>query len=409
MDCNNFFVSCERLFRPDLRHKPTAVLSSNDGCIVARSQEVKDLGISMGVPFFQVKDICKKEGITLFSSNFPLYRDISSRVMCALKEEFENCEVYSVDESFFQVEEDVSDDEILEIRARIMQKTGIPVSFGIGKTKTIAKSASTFAKKGTGVRIFDMNGWNAVIHEVSCGSIWGIGRQTTDKLRKTGINTVGDFLLKGIAYYRNDYGVVGERMYQELVGTPMYGVGDTDYSIPKSMTSTRSFKGVVKNRSVLESAIGYHATHLAEKLRAEGITATSLTVIASPSRFGDYALRKNSATRILEYPTSDTTVLLKESLKLLDMFYDAEIPYKKAGILLGGIIPDGYVSKTIFSDTDTKSDSIYEVTDHLNERFGSGTIHPGVVFETSRWKDRAALRSKEYTTDWNEIRSIKAI
>jgi DNA polymerase V len=198
MDCNNFFVSCERLFRPDLLKKPVAVLSSNDGCIVARSQEVKELGIPMGAPYFMVRAICKKEGVTLFSSNFRLYRDISARVMHALCEEVDTFEVYSIDEAFFSIEETVTEEEVLLLRERIMQKTGIPVSFGIARTKTIAKAAGDHAKKESGVSILDATLWETKISEIPCGSIWGIGRQTSAKLTKLGINTVADLISKDI-------------------------------------------------------------------------------------------------------------------------------------------------------------------------------------------------------------------
>jgi DNA polymerase V len=181
LDCNNFFVSCERLFRPDLLKRPVAVLSSNDGCIVARSAEVKDLGVPMGVPYFQVKDVLTKAGAVLFSSNFTLYRDVSARVMDTLEDEVGLIDVYSIDEAFFEVEDDATEADVLAIRARVMKEVGVPVSIGIASTKTLAKQASVLAKKGNGVCILTDALWQEKMEEVPCGSVWGLGRQTVIK------------------------------------------------------------------------------------------------------------------------------------------------------------------------------------------------------------------------------------
>jgi DNA polymerase V len=202
MDCNNFFVSCERLFRPDLAKCPVAVLSSNDGCIVSRSQEVKDLGIAMGVPYFEVKSLCKKYNITLFSSNFTLYRDISTRVMATLKEFVDDIEIYSIDEAFFGVPKTMDETTLISIRAEIIRKTGIPVSIGVAPTKTLAKVANDRAKKGGGVMVLTKEVWKILQGEVSCSSIWGIGRQTSQKLTELGINSVAELLARDRLLYR---------------------------------------------------------------------------------------------------------------------------------------------------------------------------------------------------------------
>ncbi len=409
MDCNNFFVSCERLFRPDLTKKPVAVLSSNDGCIVARSQEVKDLGISMGVPYFQVKDMCKKHDITLFSSNFPLYRDVSSRVMSALKAEFGLCEVYSVDEAFFEVENDIYEEHIAEIRRKIMQKTGIPVSFGVGATKTIAKIASTYAKRGNGTYFMGSDTWKQVQPEIPCGKIWGIGRKTSQALTKLGISNVSELLVHDISFFRNNFGVVGERLYLELREKPAYQVGDVHTVEHQSLTSSRSFHEEVHNREILESALGYHTAHLAEKLRMKGWTAQQLTILVAPSRFGDFAYQKHTASVTLSLPTNDTSVLLREALTLFKTVYDLNIPYKKAGVIFSQIVPSAFVPTSLF-EAETKNQSkLYEIFDELNLRFGSGTVRPGVVLNPEKWQESRKLKSPEYTTQWCEIARVKAI
>jgi DNA polymerase V len=285
MDCNNFFVSCERLFRPDLRGKPVAVLSSNDGCIVARSEEVKQLGIPMGVPHFQVKDLCEKHQITIFSSNFTLYRDISSRVMQALREECDHVFIYSIDESFFEVEEGMDTNGIAKIRTRIMEKTGIPVSFGIAPTKTIAKIANSEAKKGNGVVWLSVEEAQRRYGALSCGSVWGIGRQTSRRLSDLGVRTVAEFVERGRSFARQEFGVVGERLFLELTGIRTDGAEDEE-SVQGSIMSTRSFGKETRSKEVLLSALGHHISHVGEKLREDDLMTSSLRILCLPSRHG---------------------------------------------------------------------------------------------------------------------------
>lgn len=409
MDCNNFFVSCERLFRPDLIKKPVAVLSANDGCIVARSQEVKDLGVPMGAPFFEIKDLCEKEGVTIFSSNFTLYRDLSARVMAALREECGSIVVYSIDEAFFELESEVDIEALTLMRARITQKTGIPVSFGVASTKTLAKIANAEAKRGTGVSFLTDDRLQDIAHTVSCGSVWGIGRETAAKLATFNIKTVADLLLQGLGFMRQHFGVHGERLFFELSGIAAY-TDDTEDAVHASISSTRSFAQIVRKRSVLESALGHHVAHVAEKLRERGVVASRLSIVAAPSRHGSYALRQGTAMRDLLVPTNDTTILLKESLSLLGTLYDAEIPYKKAGVTVSGIIPETYVSGNLFETPSKESGGgMYQTVDLINSRFGQGTIRPALTLGASAWQESKKRKSPEYTTQWAHIARVKAI
>jgi DNA polymerase V len=410
MDCNNFFVSCERLFRPDLRGKPVAVLSSNDGCIVARSQEVKDLGIPMGVPLFQVKDIVKKNNITLFSSNFPLYRDISSRVMYALREEFEEISVYSIDEAFFDLEKGQSILDIQGIRERIIKKTGIPVSFGLAPTKTIAKLANVEAKKGNGVVLLTIEDALNRYECVSCGAVWGVGRQMTKRLDVLGIRTVSAMLKKGLYFMRQEFGVQGERIFLELTGVRAEG-GSHDLPANASIMSTRSFSGTHTDKAVIMSALGHHIAHVSLKLRERGLKARSLTIICAPSRHGDFALRRGGRSIDLEIPTNDTTVLLKSAHDLLGTFFESEVPYKKAGVIVSGLIPDAYVANSLFESSQNAKEkrTVDDVVDAINERFGRDTVRSGVILNTSTWAANSRLRSYEYTTNWGDIAKVKAI
>jgi DNA polymerase V len=250
LDCNNFFVSCERLFRPDLLKKPVAVLSSNDGCIVARSQEVKDLGVPMGIPYFQVKDVLTKANATLFSSNFTLYRDISARVMETLEKEVGFCDVYSIDEAFFEVSDDATEADVLSIRSRVMQDVGLPVSIGVASTKTLAKQASVMAKKGNGVCILTESLWKEKMETAQCSSVWGLGRQTTAKLRELGVKTVAEFLALDRSVVRKHFGVGGDRIYMELTGVVVHKLGSQSLDVQQSIMSTRSFE---KNKNYTEA------------------------------------------------------------------------------------------------------------------------------------------------------------
>lgn len=421
MDCNNFFVSCERLFRPDLVGKPVAVLSSNDGCIIARSQEVKDMCIPMGAPLFQIRAQCKKENVTFFSSNFNLYRDISARVMNALRAECGDIEIYSIDEAFFAVPEPISEEKIAEIRSRIIQKTGIPVSIGVAETKTLAKVANSIAKKryvrrptsniGEGVCVMDRELWEATARSMSCGSVWGIGRQTSAFLTKTGIHTVADLLAQDRTFIKSSLGVVGERLILELSGIPVSRLGDHRGDIQESFTSTRSFGKIVTDKLILQSALGHHVAHVAEKLRAHELVASTISVMARGSRFGDFSHRRGVVTSALIVPTDDTFVLTKEALRLLDSFFDPEIPYKKAGIILGGIEPKHFAPVSLFPEEgqNLNTSTLSILSDSLNKRFGRDTLRPGITLGKEKWQEHKEKLSPQYTTRWTEIAHVKAI
>lgn len=412
MDCNNFFVSCERLFRPDLKNKPVAVLSSNDGCIVARSQEVKDIGIPMGIPYFQVKDICAKERITLFSSNFPLYRDISARVMSVLKELAPHVEVYSIDEAFFGggTSGELTETYVREIRDAVMKRVGIPVSIGIAETKTLAKYASSVAKKGSGVYLLDAKTWEEEAKNVPCGTIWGIGRKTTEKLRKLSILNVKDIKDIGMSFMRSEFGVGGERLFMELSGISVYEQNPSEDHFQKSIMSTRSFEKNITKLSTLESAVGYHVLHVAEKLRVEESVASKMVVYIRPSRHGDYAHAGRSKEIFLPIPTSETSVLLADAVAAVQALYEKGVPYKKAGVIVSGLVPKEYVSESLFEAPKVTSDvsTLDALTDSINKRFGSLTLRPARVLLISAFAPKLGKRSPRYTTEWTDIASVKA-
>jgi DNA polymerase V len=386
-----------------------AVLSSNDGCIVARSQEVKDLGIPMGIPYFQVKDVLTQANATLFSSNFTLYRDISARVMQTLEAEVGLCDVYSIDEAFFEVPDDATEADIRAVRSRVMQDVGLPVSIGIASTKTLAKQASVMAKKGNGVCMLTEALWKEKMVIASCASVWGLGRQTTAKLRELGVKTVAEFLALDRSVIRKHFGVGGDRIYLELQGIVVHKLGSSHDDVQQSIMSTRSFEKTTNKLSDLESAIGYHVSEVAEKLREKKLLTTHLSVIIQASRHGDFMLRRGSSEVVLPMPIADTQTLLHEALAQVHKLYDSEVPYKKAGVVVGGLIPETYLTHSLFDAQEETKDtvSVDSVRDILNEKFGHGTVRSGVVLQSGA-RGSQKLRSKEYTTNWKDIPTISA-
>ena len=410
LDCNNFFVSCERLFRPDLEGRAVAVLSSNDGCVVARSQEVKDLGIAMGVPYFQVKDICDREKVVLFSGNLTLYRDISSRVMQVLADEVGKCEIYSIDEAFFTLPDDVSIQRVEEIRDAVIKKVGIPVSVGVASTKTLAKQASTIGKQGVGFYILESDDWNERAKEAKCGGVWGLGRQTVTKLSELGIKTVSDFMCMPLPEIRRHFGISTERIYSELHGTSVFTVGSNSSSIRKSLASTGSFAKTTTDIVDLESAVAKHVTSISQKLRERKILCTRMNVQIQTDRYGDFFMQGHSAEVILTEPSADTQVLLKQALKEVQRMYQSNVPYKKAGVSVSSLMPESYVTHDLFTEKKDAKDSgnIDEVTDTINKKFGMGMIRSAAILDT-RARSKVERRSPSYTTSWKDIPSVQAI
>ncbi len=410
LDCNNFFVSCERLFRPDLAFKPVVVLSSNDGCIVARSQEVKAMGVPMGIPLFQARQLVDMTAVTLFSSNFPLYRDMSARVMRVLQHAIDTCEIYSIDESFFTLPASITESEVAEIRATVMRQTGIPVSIGVGATKTLAKVGSKLAKKSGGVRIVSAAVWQTEAATYPLEDIWNLGRATARRLRTYHVATPAAFMALSRSWVQEQFGVLGCRLYDELHGVSVYEVGVNTHEVAQSIASTRSFARASSERSALESAVGYHLTHVAEKLRQRSLVPSWLTIELRPSRHGDFAYKKGSVTVPLLEPTTSTTLLLKSALAGFATLYEPGVPYKKAGVTAGGLIPESYVQPLLFhtSGTPVADSQLDSVADAINLRFGAGTVRPALVLDTPL-KSSAALRSPSYTTLWKDIPSLKAL
>jgi DNA polymerase V len=407
LDCNNFFVSCERLFRPDLLGKPVVVLSSNDGCVVARSQEIKDMGIAMGVPYFQIKDILNKACATTFSSNFPLYRDISRRVIQVMRSELETVEQYSVDEAFFVTD---SNPELIsrQLKLAVEKLVGIPVSVGIARTKTQAKFASTLAKKSDGICVLDESGWTGLIGTVLLSKIWGVGGQLEMKYKQNGLLTVADLLAVDRSRVARIFGSGGVQLQSELNGQSVLLVKKR-MALQQSVTSSRSFAKTTTEKAVLADAVAYHVRQVAADLRAQGLETKSIRVSIQPSRHGDFVLRGGSKEAVLPVTTANTIYLLQVANELLESIYEPSVPYKKAGVILTGLTAVGLGQQQLFeTGTETKSDSLMAVIDKLNSRKGKELVTLGSRLRTEEWRSRTDVPSPAYTTRWTDVVSVQA-
>ncbi|MBP9843275.1 MAG: Y-family DNA polymerase, partial [Candidatus Pacebacteria bacterium] len=327
LDCNNFFVSCERLFRPDLREKPVVVLSSNDGAVVARSKEIKDKGIPMGVPYFQIKDIIKDIGATTFSSHFALYRDISRRVFEAMRKELDRVEQYSVDEAFFilQGEEGTVLEIAKKVKDRVEREVGIPVSVGIARSKTQAKYANTVSKKTTGLYLLTDEDWGVVQKKVRLGELWGVGLRSAEAFKRHGLTTVEHLLALERRQVDELFGVAGVRLWQELQGIASSQITRKSF-VKQSILHSRSFKNTTTDLTVLQDAVAYHIREAAEDLRAQSQKTKSLQVTLGTSRHGDYFLHGGRAVRQFDVATNDTFALLRAGSELLKELYAVGVP-----------------------------------------------------------------------------------
>ncbi len=409
MDCNNFFVSCERLFRPDLQKRPVVVLSSNDGCVVARSQEVKDMGIPMGVPHFKVKKEFEMAGVTVFSSNFTLYRDISARVMRTLREEVENMEQYSVDEAFFSLEIDESNpatarQELERVKAAVERKVGVPVSIGVAKTKTLAKVANHIAKKGQGTYVLTEADWLKRAPTMHIAEIWGVGRGMSARFQEADITTPAALMVADSARVHRLYGVVGARLQSELRGQQATTLHRT-LELQHSIMSTRSFGEATDDLPAIERALAHHIEHASAELREMGGVASTLRILVRPSRFGDFAFQGIGREIKLSEPTDDTRALLLAGMEALHESFKVGVPYKKAGAVLSGITDKRAVSASLFGTP--LDSSLMGVIDAINQRFGPD----GVTFFGGNKRNalsKSAHHSGQPTTRWQTIPSVKA-
>lgn len=407
LDCNNFFVSCERLFRPDLNNKPVLVLSGNDGCVVARSQEIKDIGIPMGVPYFKIKDMVKKHDITTFSSNFSLYRDISRRVISLMSQELEMVEQYSIDEAFFTLSDNI-DNQALKLKALVETQIGIPVSVGVARTKTQAKYASKLAKNSScGVSILQDSDWNELLKDLELGKIWGVGGQTVSHFKQYGLTSVADFIALEKPQVQKIFGVKGLHLQAELIGQSIEGVLNK-IEVKQSLTSSRSFPQVSSDKAIVMDAIAFHVRQVAKDLRKYNLETKSIRVSILPSRHGDFGFYGGSLEAILPVSTANSITLMKVASELVDRLFEVNIPYKKAGVTVVGLVSGEVKQAHLFPEQQVeKTNVLMKIIDHLNQSTGREVVMIGSHLREQKWRSRTDMLSPAYTTKWTDLATAK--
>ena len=445
-DCNNFYCSCERVFRPDLTGKPVVVLSNNDGCVIARSEEAKALGYKMGDPFYQVKSKLEAEGVAIFSSNYTLYGSLSNRVMSMLSHYSPHIDQYSIDESFFEVDESMAeafflqdsdnkrhqtaavDDPILHrygarISSDVLRAVGIPISIGIAETKTLAKIGSKFAKKYKGYQgccIIDTDERrHKALTLFPVEDVWGIGRQTARRLDYLGIHTAAQFADKKESWVRSHFNITTVRTWKELNGESCISIDELPQK--KSICTSRSFSDEgISDKDVIEEAVANFAVRCAEKLRRQGSVCQGITVFAWTSRFNgnapEYTLHDSL---VLPIATQAQDEIVGAALTILRSRYPKPIDcrpdrpelafrFKKAGVILWQISPDNPRQQDLFDTIDRhRQKALMEAIDAINRKNGHGTIRQAIQGTSCRFDLKREYMSQRFTTNIDEILRVK--
>ena len=413
VDCNSFYVSCERLFNPKIRNKPVVVLSNNDGCIISRSNEAKALGIKMGEPYFKAKDIIIKNDVQVFSSNYSLYGDLSRRVMRTLKRFNSEIEVYSIDEAFLDLS-NFSDEEVenvgKEIRATVLQWTGIPTSIGIAKTKTLSKVANHIAKKKlSGVTsLIGIEDIDPILEKVEINDVWGVGKQLTKFYHKNGIYNAKQLKNKSNTWIKKSSNVLSSRTSMELRGIPCIDL-ETTTSRRKSCVVSRSFGQRVEKYQELKEAVAKYCLNASEKIRSESLITKSITVFirTSPfqSRFGYYS---NSKTIDFPIATNNSIEIVKAALTSLETIFKNGYRYQKAGVMLAGLSNSNDGKNLFSSEKDEKINSLMKSIDNTNHRYGRTTLSLASAGVHKKWNMRRQHSSKIDTADFHCLPTIIA-
>ena len=408
IDVNNFYVSCERVFNPKLENKPVVVLSNNDGCAISRSNEAKELGIKMGTPWFKFKEFAKQENVTALSSNYTLYLDMSHRVMTLLSKFSPDQEIYSVDESFLDLTSFKSKDLIKygqQIKTKIKQWTGLPVSIGIGSTKTLSKLANHIAKKNPSFKgvcnlnVMDEDTLETWMSHFPVSDVWGVGRSLAPKLNQLGIMSILDLKHADPDYIRQQFSIVLEKTVRELNGVMCIELKDIEEP-NKEIIVSRSFGRRVRDKQELIEAVTSYTTRAAERMRKQESVATSLYIYIRTSPHDDKKQYANGVNIPLFQPSDDSMVLTNAALLGLDYIYREGFDYQKAGITLCNLTSKHKMQGNLFSDT--ISNSRMKIMDTINQRW-KGKLKLGSEGVTKEWEMKAQFKSRNYTTNWNQL------
>ena len=413
-DCNNFFVSCERVFRPDLQGRPVIVLSSNDGCAVARSNEAKALGIKMGAPFFQIRHLVKQHNVAVFSGNMALYGDMSQRVRWVLEEFAPSIEIYSIDEAFLDLRgmQGVDFDQYAKhISHRCWRLTSIPVSVGIAPTKTLAKIASELCKRYPklqgGCYMHRAEDIEKVLRKYPIEDVWGIGRRSAPKLHAMGIHTAYEYMQLSESAIRAMSGITGVRTWRELRGEPCIEFED-GFEAKQSICVSRSFSEEIADVDVLCEQVANFASSVAEKLRSQGSVACEINIFAFTNRFKESAPQMYGNKLLhLTIPTNDQRTIVTRSVAATrELFLDG-YGYKKAGVVATHIMPAQNVIHSLFDDTTAleREHRITSVVDAVNCNFGRGTLKFAIQ-GSGKVKSHSESQSPHYTTKWSDLPSV---
>ena len=407
-DCNNFYVSCERVFNPSLKNKPVVVLSNNDGCIISRSDEAKKLGIKMGEPAFKIKDLVQRHSVSLFSTNFALYGDMSSRVMTLLTEFSPQIQIYSIDEAFidFQGMKYPCRDATSLVK-KIKKATGIPISIGIAKTKVLAKVANSIAKKEkkSGVCLFNDSQYiNRKLSLLPVSKIWGIGYRTAATLNSYKIYTAYDFISLNENWVRRNMSITGLKVQKELKGENCFSID----SYPKNKKNISSSRTFLEKTDIYESISNYisrNASRCAQKLRAQESCAGFVGVTLQTSPY-DKQQRycQFSKTMIVDSPTSNTLDIVKVSMALLKLIYRKNINYNKSRVFVGGIVLNDQVQLNLFNRKKDRS-KLDKSIDYINSTMGSDTIQ--ILSDGIKQEKTKEHMSSSFTTKWDELLKIE--
>lgn len=414
LDCNNFFVSCERLFVPRLAKLPVLVLSNNDGCVISRSNEVKALNIKMGAPFFKLKPIIKKHNIQVFSSNHVLYREISERIMRLLRLLVPALEVYSIDEAFLDFS-GFSNGETSnfgrKIVKRITEGIGIPVSLGIGPTKTLAKIANHIAKKedeyGGTFNILEVT-QSQILSAIAVEDVWGIGPRWATQLRILGIKNAYQLSQQDPVVFQKKFNKILASIILELNGVSTFPL-ETKKKPKKQIMVSRSFGRTVTELREIKEALASHTTQALETLRKQGSVAQTIFVFLQTNRFSHPTNSYHHEICLnLPIATDDTKAFLKAALQGAAHLYSSNTSYKKAGVVINKISQKNALQMDLFYPTSKKSEKMIQVLDKINTKMGQGTLKYAVDGFKKPWHMRSAFRSPCYTTCWADIPVVKS-
>ena len=414
VDCNNFYASCERVFNPNLRHKPIAILSNNDGCIISRSDEAKALGLPMGAPIFKWEGFCKEKSIQVFSSNYPLYGDMSSRVMNILEQFTPDVEVYSIDEAFLQFkgfEKYDFKDYGNQIRQRILKWTGIPTCVGIAPTKALSKVANRIARKfpeeTKGVYVIDSEEKRIkALKWINIEDVWGIGWGFQKRLKTKGCSKAIDFVNLSDEWVRKNFGSTGFKLKRDLEGIPQLELDDV--KTKRAIATTRSFEYTFSDIENIKERISTFATSCAEKLRKQESSCHMIYVMLSSDRHKK-ELEQHRASKIisLPYPTDSSLIIAQLAVKAVATIFKRGIKYKRAGVIVMGLVPTNNHQMDLFETENPKHKPLMKAIDGLNTKYADYKVKLGNQDLKRTWKMRQERLSPRYTTNINEIIKVK--